>query len=68
MAGKGGPFAEAGRGYGVSPGVYAGPHPRHPGRPTCAAAEYWEIPIFTTDGDFKRFAIILPVRLHTQES
>ncbi|HHQ48457.1 MAG TPA: PIN domain nuclease [Acidobacteria bacterium] len=30
----------------------------------CAAAERWDLPIFTTDRDFERFAAILPIRLH----
>jgi predicted nucleic acid-binding protein len=30
----------------------------------CAVAEHHDLPIFTTDDDFTRFAELLPVRLH----
>lgn len=30
----------------------------------CAVASGWDIPVFTTDKDFNRFAKYLPIRLH----
>jgi predicted nucleic acid-binding protein len=30
----------------------------------CAAAEHWDLSIFTTDRDFESFAVVLPIRLH----
>lgn len=30
----------------------------------CAVAHRWEIPVFTTDGDFERYVMHLPIQLH----
>jgi len=30
----------------------------------CATAHRWEVPIFTVDPDFPRYAQHLPIRLH----
>ena len=30
----------------------------------CAAAEHHDLPVFTNDGDFTRFAELLPIQLH----
>jgi hypothetical protein len=34
----------------------------------CAVAHRHELPIYTTDRDFERFAAVLPIRLHSPAS